>query len=157
MSALKLSFWTRTVTRLQKSNHVIVRGLCRINNFSKRHPVLLASGTSCLRCAFADIVLAQLMVEKRDFNDINWNRVYLFSLYGALYVGGFQYWIYGKVYPYFFDRINKTNPMRSATLQTICDLSTYSPFVYMPIFYVFKHSGTAPSCPPRVFTYFDIC
>ena len=83
ISALKHSL----LQRFRNSNHVVVRVLRNVNSVSHRHPAMLAACTSCVRCALADVVLAQYLVEGRDFKDFNWTRVTLFSIYGALYVG----------------------------------------------------------------------
>eukprot|EP01084_Bolivina_argentea_P094269 169464_1 len=108
----------------------------RINELSQRHPVILATVISTTRTAFCDVYFGQHWIEGRNFNNLNWDRAALFALFGFFYLGLFQYFLYSKLYPLIFNRIQA--PLYRALSQTAVDLCIHSPVIYFPTFYVFR-------------------
>jgi len=101
--------------------------------FMQDHPVMFAVITTLVRTAPCDLV-AQLYFEKRE--EIDWKRFWGFMIFGALYVGVSQYYLYKHV-------INAANlfaitgiSSRTGTALGIAltDQFVHSPLLYFPVF-----------------------
>lgn len=66
----------------------------------ERHPVVVAVMVATVKTSVADI-LVQKQLEMRE--EIDWKRVALFTVFGAAYFGGFQYFLYVKCFSWWFD------------------------------------------------------
>ena len=70
--------------------------------FAKTYPFANNVIIATLKTMAADMI-AQMGVERKTLNEIDWKRQFVFMLFGALYLGGFQYWyqinIFAKVFP----------------------------------------------------------
>lgn len=131
------SVWSR---RLLTADNPIAR-------FGKRHPFLFQLIICTAKTAACDLLI-QKYVERRK--KIDWRRNAVFVAFGSLYLGGFQYLIYSMWFPRLFPyaRAWADLPLRAkvkdmsgvATMfkQIAADLCIHNPFVYMPVFYVFK-------------------
>lgn len=116
--------------------------------FSKAYPVANNLIIATLKTGAADLV-AQCVIERKTFDQVDWKRNMVFCLFGFCYLGIFQYWYQVNIFTRLFPGVNKfTSQPWSAKLtdgpgllalggQTILDLGTLS-FVYLPTFYVFK-------------------
>ena len=60
-------------------------------------------GVATVKTSAADIV-AQVVAERKSFDEIDWKRNAIFVVFGFAYLGGFQYWLmvtqYRKWFPY---------------------------------------------------------
>jgi len=96
--------------------------------------------------------MAQVVVERRKFDEIDWKRNTLFTAFGFAYLGGLQYVMYVHWLPKFFNaqvvktfgtqslqaKIKNLPGMILALKQTAFDLTIVSPFVYYTSFYCIK-------------------
>jgi hypothetical protein len=112
--------------------------------FPKANNIIIATA----KTGAADLV-AQCIMEGKSFSDIDWKRNLVFCLFGAAYLGAFQYFYQVTIFKRMFSNMEKfTNQSWAAKLkdgpgllalgaQTTLDLGMLT-FVYLPTFYVFK-------------------
>mmetsp|Transcript_42300 Transcript_42300/g.92706 ORF Transcript_42300/g.92706 Transcript_42300/m.92706 type:complete len:269 (+) Transcript_42300:144-950(+) len=129
-------------------------------SFAKTYPnannVLIAT----LKTAAADL-LAQTVIGGASLGEVDWQRSFLFCVFGALYLGIFQYWYQVNVFKKVFTNVESftTQPWKdkltdgpgltSLAAQIAVDLTVLS-FIYLPAFYVFKASVFSGSADPTV-------
>ena len=110
--------------------------------------------------AAADLV-AQMVIEKKSVNEIDWKRNAVFCLFGAVYLGGFQFWYQVSVFRRFFPGVERfTSQPWADKLKDIPGLKmlaaqvgvnmTVLMGVYLPAFYIFKASVFSGVADPTV-------
>lgn len=116
--------------------------------FAKAYPVTNNLIIATLKTGAADL-MAQTVIERKSFNEVDWQRNFVFCLFGAAYLGMFQYWYQVNVFKRIFPSVERfTNQSWLAKLrdgpglmalagQIALDLGMLS-FCYLPCFYVFK-------------------
>jgi len=89
------------------------------------------------------------VIEQKPFTSVDWNRNLVFCLFGAVYLGAFQYWYQVNVFKRMFPGVEAfTSQPWAAKLtdgpgllalgaQVVLDVGVLSA-VYLPTFYVFK-------------------
>ncbi len=109
----------------------------RINNFMKQRPLLVSLLGNTAKTACADVV-TQLVIEEKS--EVDMKRLGVFTTFGFVYLGGWQYYLFNKV----FVRCEKcmtvlkySRPAKASTL-TFMDLAVHTPFMYFPSFYALK-------------------
>jgi hypothetical protein len=103
-----------------------------------------------VKTGFADWFV-QVFVEKKDMCDVNWKRIQAFLLFGFIYLGLFQYFVYVPVFTRaLFPKAEAfvTQSLRSKLAdragqkivmkQVALDLFVHEPFFYLLSFYVVK-------------------
>jgi hypothetical protein len=127
--------------------------------FAKTFPFANNVIIATFKTSAADLV-AQCVIERKSFKDIDWNRNMVFCLFGAAYLGGFQYLYQVNVFKRLFsnaERFTNQTWMAKATdvpglislaAQCVTDL-TVMVFVYLPTFYVFKGFVFSDSWRPQ--------
>jgi len=128
-------------------------------NFAQSHPfannVLIATG----KTAAADL-LAQTVIAQTPLDALDWQRSLLFCLFGAVYLGGFQYLYQVQVFKRLFDvdafttqpwadKLKDGPGLQALAAQTALDLAVLTA-VYLPTFYIFKASVFSGSPDPTV-------
>jgi hypothetical protein len=125
-------------------------------NFPKEHPFVFQLGIATGKTSAADL-MAQVVVEKKKFDEIDWKRNAIFLVFGSVYLGGFQYWIMVNKYRQWFptmDRFAKlgfaqklkdTAGMLDAGKMVLFDVCVHLPLMYFPTYYTVKEfvSGTS--------------
>lgn len=113
----------------------------------QRWPLGMGIGISCLKTSAADL-LVQHAVE--HVQEVDWQRNAVFASFGALYLGGFQYFLYVRLYQHWFPRCAQfaAMPLRQKMLdrsgqaqvamQVGFDQFVHIPLLYFPCFYVLK-------------------
>ena len=113
---------------------------------------MIACAVATVKTATADI-LVQTQLEKRE--KVDWKRVGLFTAFGCVYFGGFQYFLYVKCFSWWFDaaRLSKMSlraifaaggATRNNWLKQIgFDLFVINHF-FFTVYYGFKISITDP-------------
>ncbi|CAE6937313.1 unnamed protein product [Symbiodinium sp. CCMP2592] len=116
--------------------------------FAKSFPFTNNLLIATMKTSAADLV-AQCVIEQKPLNEVDWKRNMVFCLFGAVYLGAFQYWYQVNVFKRMFPGVEKfTEQPWAAKLrdgpgllalagQTALDLGMLT-FVYLPTFYVFK-------------------
>ncbi|KAJ1478894.1 hypothetical protein T484DRAFT_1960099 [Baffinella frigidus] len=127
--------------------------------FAQANPFVTQLGVSTVKTGAADI-LTQTTVEGKGFWEIDWKRNMVFVLFGAAYLGGFQYWIQVNMFRKWFPGMDrfanstmaqklKDGPgMLSAAKQVCFDVFVHLPFMYFPVFYSVKESVQGSSWNP---------
>jgi hypothetical protein len=116
--------------------------------FAKAFPFANNVIIATLKTSAADLV-AQMVIEQKSFQDVDWKRNAVFCLFGAAYLGGFQYLYQVNVFKRVFSdaerftklpwasKLTDVAGLRSLAGQVVADL-TVMVFVYLPTFYAFK-------------------
>lgn len=62
------------------------------SSFAKENPFVFQLGVATGKTSAADL-LAQVVAEKKSFDEIDWKRNFIFVVFGFAYLGAFQYWL----------------------------------------------------------------
>lgn len=118
-------------------------------NFAKENPQTFQIGVAIVKTSAADL-MAQVVVEKKEFSDISWKRNMIFVIFGGAYLGAFQGWLmincYGRWFPTMAkfgsmplsEKLKWTAGMMDAAKMVLFDVLVHLPFMYFPTFYVVK-------------------
>lgn len=116
--------------------------------FAKAFPFANNMIIATLKTSAADLV-AQAVIEGKSLHEIDWKRNLVFCMFGATYLGAFQWFYQITIFKRLFTGMERfTNQSVVAKLkdvpgllalgaQTALDLGMLT-FVYLPTFYVFK-------------------
>mmetsp|Transcript_10115 Transcript_10115/g.22754 ORF Transcript_10115/g.22754 Transcript_10115/m.22754 type:complete len:262 (+) Transcript_10115:76-861(+) len=116
--------------------------------FAKAYPFTNNVIIATLKTSAADLV-AQTVIEKKSLKEVDWQRNSVFCLFGACYLGGFQYFYQITVFKRLFpgmerftnqtvmEKIKDVPGIAALAAQTVLDVAMLD-FVYLPTFYVFK-------------------
>ena len=92
--------------------------------------------TTGLKTTAAD-AFAQLVVERKE--KIDWRRNAMFTTFGFMYLGGFQYWLYNVQFTKWCGAITAVSGhVGSAPIKTFIDQVLHHPSMYFPCFYTLK-------------------
>lgn len=130
-------------------------------DFAKQYPFLNNIAIATTKTAAADL-LAQTVIGHTPLLEVDIQRSVLFMVFGAVYLGGFQYAYQVQVFKKLFDIDKFTNlsweekledkeGLKALALQTALDLTVLT-FIYLPTFYVFKAGVFSGSTDPNVWT-----
>jgi protein Mpv17 len=113
--------------------------LRHVNNFMKKRPLLVSVIGNTAKTITADII-AQKVIEKRE--NIDYRRLGVFGTFGCVYLGGWQYLLFNKVFVRFDNllKIRRFNKAQVAIALTALDLGVHTPLLYYPSFYTLKGS-----------------
>jgi len=112
-----------------------------------RHPFAFGVGVASIKAGSADI-LVQKRLEKAE--RVDWRRVRVFTLFGALFCGCWQYFLYNKVFTKivpgvdaflrmpFRDRLRDMAGLRGVGVQVFIENGFNNAFCYFPVFYTVK-------------------
>jgi hypothetical protein len=129
------------VPRLRKMRHLAT--------LVKRRPLACGVAISTVKTSVADLVV-QMTIERRE--RIDWRRNAVFASFGALWLGGVQYYLYCHLMPSMFPsavrfnaqclrrKLKDTVGQRQVLMQTAVDQLVHIPLFYFPTFYVLKAS-----------------
>ena len=125
--------------------------------FAKRYPFANNIAIATAKTAAADL-LAQTVISGTPLDAVDWQRNLLFCIFGAVYLGGFQYAYQVQVFKRLFDIDSFTSQpwadklrdgpgLRALVAQTTLDLTVLT-LVYLPTFYIFKAAVFEGSLDP---------
>lgn len=112
-------------------------GFAKLYAKSAQYPTVLGVVVTLMRTAPCDI-FAQTYIEGRTWEDIDWRRFAGFMIFGGLYVGVFQTFLYRYI-------INGANITMLTGLtakapivvaNALIDTFVHSPFLYLPVFWL---------------------
>jgi hypothetical protein len=129
--------------------------------FAKQNPFLNNIGIATTKTAAADLI-AQTVIAQTPLMEVDIQRSFLFMVFGAVYLGGFQYLYQVQVFKKLFDvdkftnlsweeKLQDTDGLKALAAQTALDLTVLS-FIYLPTFYIFKAGVFSGSTDPSVWT-----
>jgi len=73
--------------------------ISRAAHIPQAHPIVFAVTATCIKTTAADFLAQKL---KNGDEGMDWRRLAGFTLYGAIYLGLFQFWLYTEVYTKMF-------------------------------------------------------
>merc|ERR1712232_535988 len=91
-----------------------------------------------------------MVAEGKNFNEIDWRRNGIFLVFGAFYLGGFQYWIMVNKYRQWFptmdafgklslaEKLKHKAGMIDAGKMVLFDVFVHLPWMYFPSYYTCK-------------------
>lgn len=125
----------------------IVARILTFNGLGPKYPWTFGVGIATLKTGAADI-LVQKTIEKRD--ELDWQRVGLFTCFGFLYLGIFQYLLYVKLFSHLFknaatfskmpfrQKIRSRAGMIDLVKQIVLDNFLHAPLIFFPSYYIAK-------------------
>lgn len=128
-------------------------------SFPKKNPFAFQLIVATTKTSAADL-LAQVVAEKKSFNEIDWKRNGIFVVFGFAYLGGFQWWLMVTKYRQWFptmDRFAKlsfsqklkdTAGLIDAAKMVAFDVIVHLPMIYFPTYYTVKEFVTMKSYNP---------
>lgn len=127
--------------------------------FAKSYPFVNNILIATTKTAAADL-LAQTVIGQTPLPEVDLQRSLLFCLFGAFYLGAFQYLYQVQVFKRLFDvdsftsqtwkeKLQDIPGLKALGAQTGLDLAVLT-FVYLPTFYIFKASVFSGSLDPSV-------
>jgi hypothetical protein len=126
---------------VRRPYHVAKLAVTTAKNALKRHPLLLGAGIASTKAVLADF-FAQTVIEKKQFNDLDFTRLGLFATLGIFYNGLCVYGIYAKFYPKIFPALFKNfhswHTISKSLVQATVDVSVHATCLYFPFFYALK-------------------
>jgi len=133
----------------QKSNSKNSGSTGSIMSFPKDHPFAFQLGIATAKTSAADL-MAQVVVERKKFDEIDWKRNAIFVVFGAVYLGGFQYWLMVNKYRQWFptmesfakltfaQKLKNKAGIIDAGKMVIFDVCVHMPMIYFPTYYTVK-------------------
>uniref|UniRef100_A0A7S2EHN9 Uncharacterized protein n=1 Tax=Ditylum brightwellii TaxID=49249 RepID=A0A7S2EHN9_9STRA len=127
--------------------------------FARQNPFANNILIATTKTAAADL-LAQTVISQTPITDVDWQRSLLFCLFGATYLGGFQYLYQVNIFKKLFDvdkftsqpwadKIKDGPGLQALAAQTALDLGVLT-LIYLPTFYIFKAGVFSGSLDPSV-------
>jgi hypothetical protein len=134
-------------------------GSFSFGDFVKDYPFSSNLIIASTKTAAADL-LAQVVISHTPLASIQWDRTFLFFIFGAIYSGGFNYFYQVQVFKKLFDvdkftsqpwadKLKDEEGLKSLAAQTAVDLVVLT-LIYLPAFYVFKAGVFSGSMDPSV-------
>ena len=126
--------------------------LQRLASLPREQPLLFGVGVTSVKTAAAD-VLTQRAALRRRWSDLDWSRACVFAVYGALYLGGVQHFLFVHLYPRllplasrfaaapFAAKLRDPRGLASVLAQVACDQGLHWPLSAIPCFYLVKGLG----------------
>ncbi len=128
-------------------------------SFPEKHPFAFQLIVATAKTSAADLV-AQVVAEKKKFDEIDWKRNGIFVIFGFTYLGGFQWWLMVTKYRQWFptmDRFAKltfaqklkdTAGIIDAAKMVLFDVVVHLPMIYFPTYYTVKEFVSMKSYNP---------
>ena len=141
------------------NNDEVGGGSFTFGDFVKDYPFSSNLIIASTKTAAADL-LAQVVISHTPLASIQWDRTFLFFIFGAIYSGGFNYFYQVQVFKKLFDvdkftsqpwadKLKDEEGLKSLAAQTAVDLVVLT-LIYLPAFYVFKAGVFNGSMDPSV-------
>jgi protein Mpv17 len=109
----------------------------RINTVLKQRPLLVSLIGNTVKTAAADVITQSVIEQK---NELDYKRLGLFTTFGCVYLGGWQYFLFNKVFVSLERHMimKQYKKLTTSALLTFLDLGVHTPFLYFPAFYALK-------------------
>jgi hypothetical protein len=120
-----------------------------LKSFPMRRPFVFGTGLAGVKNGLCD-VLVQTAVEKKDLDTIDWRRVSVFTTFGALFSGAWQYVLFVRMMPRlcpaaeafaakpFRQKLKDIPGLKQLAVQNFVENGINNPVLYFPIFYTVK-------------------
>lgn len=119
------------------------------SSFAKENPFVFQLGVATGKTSAADL-LAQVVAEKKSFDEIDWKRNFIFVVFGFAYLGAFQYWLMVNKFRQWFptmdrfaklpfaEKLKDTAGLMDAAKMVVFDVTVHLPLIYFPTYYTVK-------------------
>lgn len=130
-----------------------------VSSFAKDNPFMFQLGVATAKTSAADLVV-QLVAEGKSMSEVDWKRNGIFIVFGAVYLGGFQYWIMVTKYRHWFPTMDAFAKMSfaeklrypagilDAGKMVLFDVIVHLPMMYFPSYYTVKEFISGSSWNP---------
>lgn len=119
----------------------------------EKYPFISQVLIATVKTSAADVIV-QMVVERKEFGEIDWRRNLLFATFGCLYLGGAGHFFYITAFGRIFGvkemakfcnqgwraKLQNRAGLKAVFGQVAADCLIIQPVFYWPIFYVFKES-----------------
>ena len=99
-------------------------------------------GICATSSTLSDMTVQIYNESKHKWKDIDKRRTLFFNQFGMWWLGLGQYYLYGRIFPRFFNHniriFRNLRPIQLTTVQIFVILFMYIPFIYFPAFYASK-------------------
>ena len=128
-------------------------------SFAERHPFMFQLGVATAKTSAADFMV-QVVVEKKQWDELDYKRNGIFVVFGFAYLGGFQYWLMVNKFSKWFptrarfatlslsEKLKDTAGMIDALKMVAFDVFIHLPLIYFPCYYTCKEIVTGTSWNP---------
>ncbi len=99
-----------------------------------------ALGFSMMFGALKNFTADYVIQTNFENKELNYHRLVVFTSFGLLYVGGAQYIILNRILPRFLPGLLE-GQIRPAAKAVVFDQIFHMPFLYLPVFYIFREVG----------------
>ena len=126
-----------------------------------KRPFIFGTVFSSLKTGFADVIV-QCTIEDKKLNEIDTRRTLVFSAFGFVFCGMWQYALFVKLMPRvcpqaisfaqkpLSQKIRDFNGLRQLAIQVFVENGINNPFLYFPTFYTIKSMLKTNTYDPRV-------
>ncbi|EKX46745.1 hypothetical protein GUITHDRAFT_94256 [Guillardia theta CCMP2712] len=126
---------------------------------AQQYPFQFQVVVSTIKTSIADII-TQTQIEGKSITEIDTKRNLVFVVFGATYLGGFQWWLQVTKFRQWFpgmdrfanatfaEKLKDVPGMISAGKQVAFDVFVHLPFMYFPCFYTVKEFVQGKSWNP---------
>jgi hypothetical protein len=147
---LSFSFWC--IEAFSPMTQPVLSALAQI---PQNHPVVLAVAITSIKTGGADFLAQKLASTAVGGRGLDKRRLGCFTLYGAVYLGWFQHFLFSKVYTKLFplasefaaksikEKLKDVLGASSVLQQVIFEASVHWPWLFIPAFYLLQEI-TAP-------------
>lgn len=121
-----------------------------LHRFAVGHPFTFQVIVATLKTSLSDVVVQ--IGEGKTMGELDWNRNFVFVVFGTVYLGVGQWILYVEVFKRMFpsmleftqltlrEKLRHRAGLRALVAQTFTDVFVFTPVLYYPIFYTFKCS-----------------
>eukprot|EP00667_Euglena_gracilis_P019658 EG_transcript_21116 len=133
--------------------------LAQVVGMWRTYPLAFTLTLATVQTSVADL-MTQTLIERHP---VDWRRHLVFVSFGALYLGGFQYWLQVTMFRRLFpgmdrvaslsvlEKLRDAQAVRLIAKQVAFDICIHLPFMYYPTFYVMKEFVLGNSWAPSDF------
>eukprot|EP00543_Licmophora_paradoxa_P019157 CAMPEP_0202459692 /NCGR_PEP_ID=MMETSP1360-20130828/37765_1 /ASSEMBLY_ACC=CAM_ASM_000848 /TAXON_ID=515479 /ORGANISM="Licmophora paradoxa, Strain CCMP2313" /LENGTH=173 /DNA_ID=CAMNT_0049080909 /DNA_START=108 /DNA_END=626 /DNA_ORIENTATION=- len=126
---------------------------------TQENPLAVAISLTTIKTGAADIFAQVISAKDSDTVEIDWKRFFSFALYGAIYLGAFQYFLFTKVYTRMFplaqrfaaktmqEKLKDIPGLKAVFKQLATDALVHWPWGLIPAYYLIQE------CVSPVFSY----
>ena len=134
---------------VEKAAPIVEKPVVEQKSFLERHAFAFQLAVATGKTAAADLMV-QTVVDGKSLAEVDWRRNGIFIVFGAAYLGGFQYWLmvtqYGKWFPTmsrfaklsFAEKLKDTAGILDAGKMVLFDIFIHLPIMYFPAYYTCK-------------------
>ena len=127
-----------------------MNALRQVNAFATRFALPTAVAVGATKNCVCDYA-----VQKATEERVCWRRNLCFTAFGAIYVGGVQYFIFNRIFPRLIPGLAATRAERTKSAvatAVVLDNGVHIPFLYLPGFYCMREAAYSPPERPAAET-----